>query len=75
MQGGGCLWGYRDADRGSEELKQGRGWSGVLAVLRLAEELLLLFLSGLRRLAFSPPPPSVGFFFFFLLIVILDRCA
>lgn len=29
---------------------QKRGWSGVLAGLRLAEELALLFFSGLRRI-------------------------
>lgn len=31
-------------------LTQETGWSGVLAVLRLAEELALLFLSGLRKI-------------------------
>lgn len=31
-------------------LMQGRGWSGVLAVLRLVEELVLLFLSRLRKI-------------------------
>lgn len=56
----------------AEVLMQGGGWSGVLAVLRLAEELALLFLSGLRK---------IGFFFFlcvhyfFFLIVILEISA
>lgn len=45
----------------AEGLMQGRAWSGVLAVLGLAEELVLLFLSGLRK---------IGFFFFFLIVIL-----
>lgn len=36
----------------TEGLMQGREWSGVLAALRLAEKLALLFLSGLRKIGF-----------------------
>ena len=35
----------------------------MLAVLRLTEELVLLFLSGLRKISFLPL--CLGFFFFF----------
>ena len=35
----------------------------MLAVLRLVEELVLLFLSGLRKISFLPL--CLGFFFFF----------
>lgn len=38
----------------TDRLMQERGWSGVLAVLRLAEELALLFLSRLRKIGLSP---------------------
>lgn len=38
------------ADCGNRWVNAGGGWSGVLAVLRLAEELVLLFLSGLRKI-------------------------
>ena len=43
----------------------------MLAVLRLTEELVLLFLSGLRKISFLPL--CLGFFFF--LIVILESFA
>lgn len=49
----------------AEGLMQGRAWSGVLAVLGLAEELVLLFLSGLRK---------IGFFFFFFNCNIGNSC-
>lgn len=38
----------------TDRLMQERGWSGVSAVLRQAEELALLFLSGLRKIGLSP---------------------
>lgn len=41
----------------------------MLAVLRLAEELAILFLSGLRKIGFFFPVCSP---FFFFLVVILE---